>query len=119
MNRELIVKAREYKRCPAIRRNLKFLIPAKQYRPHLPRIEQNQEIQIHFEEPIFDEKGNKVCFLAAIDRFSKYPTACIYENAANVSKFLDMLIEIHGISRSIRLDQAKFLFGNQVKTFST
>ena len=119
MNRELFVKVRECKRCPAIRQNLKFVIPAKQFRPHVPCIEQNQEIQIHFEEPSFDEKGNKVCFLAAIDRFSKYPTACIYENAPNVSKFLDMFIEIHGISRSIWMDQAKYLFGNQVKTFST
>ena len=30
-----------------------------------------------------------------------------------------MYIETHGIPRSIRLDQAKFLFGNQVKTFCT
>ena len=57
--------------------------------------------------------------LAAIDRFSKYPTAYIYDkaNGPNVLKFLDMYIEIHGIPRSIRLDQAKCLVGNQVKTF--
>ena len=30
-----------------------------------------------------------------------------------------MYIETHGIPRSIRLDQAKCLFGNQVKTFRT
>ena len=58
-------------------------------------------------------------FLAAIDRFSNYPTAYIYDkgNGPNVFKFLDMYIEIHGIPRSIRLDQAKCLVGDQVKTF--
>ena len=43
--------------------------------------ETNQEIQIDFAGPIFDKKGNEVYFLAAIDRFSNYPTACIYEKA--------------------------------------
>ena len=32
-------------------------------------------------------------------------------------KFLDMYIENHGVPRFIRLDQAKCLIGNQVKTF--
>ena len=58
-------------------------------------------------------------FLAAIDRFCKYLTAYIYDkaNGPNVLKFLDMYFEIHGIPRSMRLDQAKCLVGNQVKTF--
>ena len=103
-----------------IGRNHKSVIPAKQFNPHIPCVEPNQEIQIDFGGPIFDEKGNEVYFLAAIDRFSKNPTACIYDkaNGPNVLKFLDMYIENHGtIPRSIRLDQAKCLVGNQVKTF--
>ena len=57
--------------------------------------------------------------LAAIDQCSKNPTACIYEkaNGSNFLKFLDMYIENHGVPRSVRLDQAKCLIGNQVKTF--
>ena len=35
----------------------------------------------------------------------------------NVLKILDMYIENLGFARSIRLDQAKGLVGNQVKTF--
>ena len=64
-------------------------------------------------------KGVMKCFLAAIDRFSNYPTAYIYDkaNGPNVLKFLDMYIEFHGIPRSISLDQAKCLVENQVKTF--
>ena len=119
MNRELIVKATECKPWTAIGENLKSVIPAKQFRPHIPCVEQNQEIQNDFGEPTFDERGNEVYFLAAIDRFSKYPTECIYEkaNGPNVLKFLDLYIEVHGVPRSIRLDQAKCLVGNQVKTF--
>ena len=119
MHRELIVKSTECKPCTVIGKNLKSVIPTKQFTPHIPCIEPNQEIQIDFGGPIFDEKGNEVYFLAAIDRFSKYPTAYIYDkaNGPNVLKFLDLYIDTHGIPRSIRLDQAKCLIGHQVKTF--
>ena len=111
IQRKLIVKANECKPCTVIGKNLKSIIPAKQFNPHIPCVEPNQEVQIDFGGPIFDEKGNEVYFLAAIDRFSKYPTAYIYDkaNGPNVLKFLDMYIEIHGIPRSIRLDQTKCL----------
>ena len=119
MHRELIVKATECKPCTVIGKNLKSVIPAKQFNPHIPCVEPNQEIQIDFGGPIFDEKGKEVYFLTAIDRFSKYPIAYIYDkvNGPNVLKFVDMYIEIHGNPRYIRLDQAKCLVGNQVKTF--
>ena len=71
MHRELIVKATECKHCAVIGKNFKSVIPAKQFNPHIPCVEPNQEIQIDFGDPIFDEKGNEVYFLAAIDRFSK------------------------------------------------
>ena len=76
-------------------------------------------MRIDFGGPFFDENYNEVYFLAAIDQFSKCPTACIYEkaNGPHVLKFLEMYIENHGAPRSIRLDQAKCLIGNRVKTF--
>ena len=119
MHRELIVKATESKPCTVIGKNLKSVIPAKQFNPHIQRVEPNQEIQNDFGGPFFDERSNEVFFLAAIDHFSKYPTAYDYDktNGPNVLKFLDMYIETHGIPRSIRLDQAKCLVGHQVKTF--
>ena len=120
VHRELIVKATECKPCTVIGKSLKSDIPAKQFNPHIPCVEPNQEIQIDLGGPTFDEKGNEIYFLAAIDRFSEYPTACIYDmaNGPNVLKFLDMYIENRrSILRSIRLDQAKCLLGNQVKTF--
>ena len=59
MNRELIVKATECKTCTAIGKNLKSVIPAKQFRPHIPCVELNQEIQIDFGGPSFDTKVMK------------------------------------------------------------
>ena len=119
MHRERIIKAIEYKPCMVIDKNLKSVVPAKLFNPHIPCVEPNQEIQIDFGGPIFDEKGYKVYLLAEIDRFSKYPFACIYDkaNGPNVLKLLDMYIENHGIPRSVHLDQAKCLDGNQIKTF--
>ena len=80
LNREIIVKETECKPCTAIGKNLKSVIPAKQFKPHvepfIPCVEPNQEMQIDFGGPIFDEKGNEIYFLAAIDRFSKYLTEC-------------------------------------------
>ena len=71
MNRELIVKATECKPCTAIGENLKSVTPAKEFRPHIPCVEPNQEMQMDFVGPIFDEKGAEVYFLTAIYRFSK------------------------------------------------
>ena len=114
----LVVKSTECKPCTAMGKYLKSGILAKQIQPHLPCFEPNQDIQIDFGGSIFDEKGNEIYFVAAIDRFSRFPAACIYETANGpiVLKNLVMCIENHGISRSIRLDQRKCSVGHQVKT---
>ena len=118
INREIIVKAKKCKPCTAIWNNLKSVIPPKQFKPHIPCVEPNQELQVDFGGLFYNEKGNEVYFLAAIDRFFKYATACIYikVNGPNVIKFLVMYIENHGVPHSIRLDQAKCLIGNQTQS---
>ena len=122
MSSALIVKQTECKPYTAIGKNRKSIITAKQFRPLIPCVEPNQEIQIDFGVifgVFFYEKGNEVIFLAALDHFPKYTTACIYEKAndPNVMEFLDMYNENHGVPRSIQLDPAKCPVGNQVKTF--
>ena len=81
MNREIIVKATECKPCTAIGKNLKIAIPAKQFKPHISCVEPNQDLQLDFGGPIFDEKVNELYFLATKNQFSKYLIACIYEKA--------------------------------------
>ena len=68
---------------------------------------------------IYNEKNQKVYFLACIDRFSKFPTAEVFDraNADNILKFLEEYVLLHGIPCSIRLDQARCQTGKQIKAF--
>ena len=119
MNRDLLVKAIECKSCTAIGKNIKSVFPAKQFKAHTPCIVPNQETQIDFAGPINNEKEHEIYILTCIDRFSKYPSTELVDNAnaSNVIKFSDNYIQIHGIPRSLRIDQARCHVGNQVKNF--
>ena len=121
MNRDLLVRAIECKSCSAIGKNLKSSIPAKQFQAHKPCIVPNQEIRIDFAGTINNEKDHEIYILTCIDRFSKYPSAEIFDNvnASNVRKFLYNFIHTYGVPRSLRIGQARCLIGNQVKHFCT
>ena len=94
-------------------------MPATCFQAHKPCIVPNQEIQIDFAGPINNEKNLEIYILTCIDRFSKYHSAEIFDNANayNVIIFLDNYIHIHGVPRSLRIDQACCLIGNQLKKF--
>ena len=98
-------------------KNLKSLIPASKWAPlKLCKIP-NEEIQIDFGGPIYNEKNKEVYFLACIDRFSKFPTPEVFDraNADNILQFVQEYILLHGIPRSIRLVQARRQTGQQIK----
>ena len=69
-------------------KNLKPIVPKSKWHPHKACQEPNEEIQIDFGGPIINDKH--IHFLTCIDRYSKYPTARIFDNAngVNVVKFL-------------------------------
>ena len=119
MHREILNKAAQCKPCTDTGKNLKPVIPASKWKPLLPCTEPNEEIQIDFGGPITNEKDQDIHFLACIDRFSKYPSVEVFDkaNGRNVIKFLDDYIQIHGVPRNIRLDQARCLIGYKVKNF--
>ena len=119
MSREILNKAAQCKPCTDIGKTLKPVVPASKWKPLQTCTEPNEEIQIDFGGPITNEKDQDVYFLACIDRFSKFPTVEFFEkaNGPNLLKFLDDYIHIHGVPRNIRLDQARCLIGNKVKTF--
>ena len=79
----------------------------------------NEEIQIDFGGPIFNENNQEIYFLACTDRFSKIPTAKVIDraNADNILKFIQEYVFLQGIPRSIRLDQARCQTGQQIKAF--
>ena len=119
MHREILNKAAECKPCTDIGKNLKPIVPALKWKPLLYSSEPNEEIQIDFGGPITNEKDHYIHFLACIDRFSKYPTAEVFDkaNGPNAIKFLDENFQRHGVPRNIRLDQARCLIGYEVKNF--
>ena len=119
MHREILAKASDCVPCTDIDKNLKSVIPKSKWYPHKACQEPNEEIQIDFGGPITNDKDKDIYFLACIDRYSKYPTARIFEhaNGTNVVKFLRDYAYTHGIPRTIRLDQATCLVGKQVTNY--
>ena len=102
-----------------IGKNLKHIVPNSKWHPHKACQEPNEEIEIDFGGPIINDKDKDVYFLTCIDRYSKYPTVRIFDNAngANVVKFLRDYAYTHGIPRTIRLDQATCLVGKPVTNY--
>ena len=119
MHRDKISKTAKCNPCVRIGEILKSIIPAKKWAPLKLCKGPNEEIQINFGGTIYIENNQEVYFLACIDRFSKFSTAEVFDTA-NADKILNLLQEyvlLHGIPRSIRLDQARCQTGNQIKSF--
>ena len=95
-------------------------MPKSKWHPHKACQEPNEEIQIDFGGPITNDKDKYIYFLTCIDRYSKYPTVRIFDNANGVKvvKFLRDYAYTHEIPRTIRLDQkAICLIGKQVTNY--
>ena len=120
MHRKILNRAAQCKPCTDIGMNLKPVNSTSKWQHLLNCSDSNEEIQIDFGGPIKNEKDHDIQFLAWIDRFSKYLTVEVFDkaNGPNVIKFLDEYIQIHGVPRNIRLDQAHCLIGYKVKNFS-
>ena len=119
MHRDIVTKTAECNPFVKIGKNLKSIIPASEWAPlELCKVPK-EEIQIDFNGPIYNEKNQEVYILARIDRFSKFPTAEIFDRASadKILKFLQDYVLLHGIPRSIRLDQARCQTGQQTKAF--
>ena len=119
MQRDIVTKTAKCNPCLKIVKNLKSLTPDSKWAPLKLCKERNEEIQLEFGGPIYNEKNQEVHFLECIDRFSKFPTAEVFDraNADNILKFLQEFVLLHGIPRSIRLDQARCQTGLQIEAF--
>ena len=119
MHREVLAKTSDCVPCTDIGKNLRPIIPKSKWHPHKACQEPSEEIQIDFGGPIINDKDKDIYFLTCIDRYSKYPTVRIFDNAngVNVVKFLRDYAYTHGIPRTIRLDQATCLVGKQGATY--
>ena len=119
MHRDIATKTAKCSPCVKIGKNLKSIIPANKWAPLKLCKVPNEEIQIDFGGPTYNEKNQEIYFLACIYRFSKFPTAEVFDraNGDNILKFVQESVLLHGIPRTIRLDQARCQTGQQVKTF--
>ena len=119
INRNLINKSKTCRPCTDFGKNFKSIIPKTKWSPMKPCVEPNEERQIDFGGPLLDGQGREVYFLACIDRFSKFPTLKLYNNAnaTHIEHFLTNNIAIQGIPRCIRMDQARCQTGNVIKKF--
>ena len=119
MHRDIITKTAKCNPCVKIGKNLKSIILANKWAQLKLCKVPNEELQIDFGGLIYNEKNQEIYFLACIDRFSKFPTAEVFDraNADNILKFLQEYVLLHGIPHSIRLDQARCQTGKQTKAF--
>ena len=119
MHRDIISTTANCNPCVKIGKNLTSINPASKWAPLKLCKVPSEEMQIDFGGPIYNEKNQEVCFLACIDRFSKFPTAEVFDraDADNILKFLQEYVLLHGIPRSIRLDQARCQTDHQIKAF--
>ena len=119
MHRDIATKTAKCNPCVKIGENLKPIIPANKWAPLKLCKVPNEEIQIDFGGPIYNEKNREIYFLACIDRFSKFPTAEVFDrgNADNILKFFQEYVLLHRIPRAIRLNQARCQTGQQIKAF--
>ena len=119
MHRDIVTKTAKFNPCVKIGKKLKYIIPANKWAPLKSCKVPNEEIQFDFGGPIYNEKNQEVYFLACIDRFSKFPTTEVFDraNADNILKFLQEYVLLHGIPRSIRLDQVLCQTGQQIEPF--
>ena len=90
VHRDIATKTAKCNPCVKIGKNLKSIIPANKWAPLKLCKVPNEEIQIDFGGLIYNEKNQEIYFLACIDRFSKFPTAEVFDraNADNILKFL-------------------------------
>ena len=119
MHQDILPKTAKCNPCVKIGKNLKSIVPSIKWAPLKLCKVPNEETQIDFGGPIYNEKNKEVYFPACIDWFSKFPMAEVLDraNAENILKFLQRYVLLHGIPRTIRLDQARYQTGKQNKAY--
>ena len=74
-----------------------------------PVVEPNEEVQLDFAGPLSDELNRDAYILAAMDKWSKFPTAKVVSNTtADIAiQFMQRYISNNGVPRRLGCDQAQ------------
>ena len=121
IRRTIALRAENCRQCLYQGKNLKPIIP-KSKLGQLPKLsEPNEEIQLDFAGPIIGTKSpnNEHYILAAVDRFSRYPSAVVHtkSNTQTAIEFLNQYCTFQGIPRSIRCDQAQAFKSRAIEVY--
>ena len=104
--------------CRASGKNIKPNIPHSEIN-FLPELQEpNEEIQLDFIGPIrFNHKPFYI--LLAMDRYSKWPSACICKrtDGTTVINFMNQLTMVHGIPKTIRTDKGTAFTGKKFRNY--
>ena len=116
MTREIQRKCDECIPCKMAGMNIKqqSLMTANIYLPPVERT--NQEIQLDFIEPI-RFKHRRFYILLSIDRYSRWPAACICEapTGKTAKKFLEHNITLNGLPQTIRTNKGTAFTGKEFR----
>ena len=117
LTKEIQNKCDECIPCKMAGKSIKPQIPMSEINYLPPADKPNQEIQLNFIGPI-RFKQRRFYILISIDRYSRWPAACICEapTVKTAKTFLEQYILLIGIPQKIRTDKGTAFTGNEFRT---
>ena len=116
--RDIQQKCDECIPCKMAGKNIKPQLPMTEINYLPPAEKTNQEIQLDFIGPI-RFKHRRFYILLSIDRYSRWPAACICETATGktAKNFLEQYITLNGLPQTIRTDKGTAFTGKEFRDF--
>ena len=117
LTKEIQNKCDECIPCKMAGKSIKPQIPMSEINYLPPADKPNQEIQLDFIGPIIFRQ-RRFYILISIDRYSRWPAACICEapTGKTAKTFLEQYILLNGIPQTIRTDKGTAFTGNEFRT---
>ena len=117
LTKEIQNKCDECIPCKMAGKSIKPQIPMSEINYLPPADKPNQEIQLDFIGPI-RFKQRRFYILISIDRYGRWPAACISEapTGKTAKTFLEQYILLNGIPQTIRTDKGTAFTGNEFRT---
>ena len=116
--RDIQQKCDECIPCKMAGKNIKPQLPMTEINYLPPAEKANQEIQLDFIGPI-RFKHRRFYILLSIDRYSRWPAACICETPTGktAKNFLEQYITLNGLPQTIRTDKGTAFTGKEFRDF--
>ena len=119
MHSQIIEKAESCSQCRQMGKNLKPLIAKRRFEKIKEPSEPNEEVQLDFAGPLFNDCKTKTYLLVAVDSYSRFPSVAILKSTGSnkIIKFLKSYISTHGVPRRIKTDQFSGFKSKELEEF--